>query len=143
MQITPHSGGSAPGGLGALRGGVAAPSDCGAPNGGTSAHSKHGVPRRRYVRSQHTKGTPNSGTSALDNQSSPSGGGGTSSACDTPNCGGSAPGNLRALSGVVYPFPTTLAFPAAVCRPPVGLVLLTAVRPPSWCGYFQWRYIRA
>src|SRR5271154_2908017 len=38
--------------------------------------------------------------------------------------------SLRPLSGVVYPFPTILAFPAAVCRPLVALALLTAVRPP-------------
>jgi hypothetical protein len=75
MQITPHSGGSAHGGLGAVRGGVASRSDCGTSNGGTSAWSKHWAPRGWYVRSQCTKCTLNCGTSAPNILGTPSGGG--------------------------------------------------------------------
>jgi hypothetical protein len=77
MLITPHSGGSTPGGLVALRSGVAAPSShCSASNGGTSARSKHGVPEGGTcnVRFQHTKDTPNGGTSTPNNLGTPSGG---------------------------------------------------------------------
>ena len=81
MLITPHGGGSTPGGLVALRGGVAAPSShCGASNGGTSARSKHArgsqtvVTGTCNVRFQHTKDTPDSGPSTPNNLGTPSGG---------------------------------------------------------------------